>query len=471
MADDTALAPPESGTMDQRTTDLGSAALGPLMVKLSIPGMVGMVSMALYNIVDAYWVAGLPTGTQAIAALTVLMPFMMIAGAVGMGVSAGVMSLVSRRFGATRVDEANQAAGQGVLLSVGMGLVFMVVGLVAAHPLVRALGATPEVIGPSVVFLQTVSLGFPFAMSGGALGGLFRGAGNTWTPMVITLSGTLVTAVLDPFLIYGWYGCPRLEMQGAAIATICGQLVSAYVAARYMCGPRSGYHLRWHHLRLRPQVMWDILEVGAPAAATMVLRGIVASLINHVLGGFGAAAIAGVGLGNRVMFLIIACLGGSVNQALTPIVGYAFGARDYRRMWYAYRFAAVWTGTGGFILGVLVILFAPWIIKPFAHDAELQRLGVLALRLQISTFFLVEPQMMAVFTLQGMGKGAAAMWLTVSRGAVLVLPLVYVMSAYWGVLGAYASQPVADALGLLLAVWTMAKVYRQYPPTAVPATA
>ncbi|MBI2302543.1 MAG: MATE family efflux transporter [Armatimonadetes bacterium] len=453
--------------LDQRTTDLGTAALGPLMVRLSIPGMVGMLSMALYNLVDTYWVSGLPYGTTAIAALTVLMPYQMVAGAVGMGISAGVMSLVSRRFGAVRVEDANSAAGQGILLSLAAGCAFMLLGATCALPLVRALGAKAEVEAASAAFLRTVSLGFPLAMLAGVLGGMFRGAGNTFTPMTIQLWGTAVTAALDPFLIYGWCGFPRLELQGAALATIVGQAVAASIAIRYMGGPRSGYEVRAEHLRLQWEVIRDIAQVGAPAAATWWLRAIVQSITNHVLAGFGAAAVAAVGLGGRVFFLLIALLGGSVNQALTPITGYAFGARDYRRMWRAYRIAAVWTGVGGLILGYLIFAFAHPMLRIFTRDPELERLGVLSLRLTVCTFFLVEPQMMAVFSLQGMGMGGRAMWLTVWRAVLLVVPLLFLLTRFFGVTGAYVAQPVADVLALFMAAWVMVKVYRRYPPEPV----
>jgi len=117
-------------SINRRTSDLGQAPLGPLMVKLSIPGMIGMLVMSVYNIVDTLWVSGLPDGTEAIAALTVLFPFQMIAMAVGMGVSAGATSLVSRRFGAERASEANRGAGNAISLAMGLGAFFTAMGVV-----------------------------------------------------------------------------------------------------------------------------------------------------------------------------------------------------------------------------------------------------------------------------------------------------------------------------------------------------
>jgi putative MATE family efflux protein len=440
------------------------------MVKLSIPGMIGMLVMSLYNIVDTFWVSGLPTGTAAIAALTVLFPIQMIAGAVGMGTAAGVTSLVSRRFGAARVDEANQAAGNAISLAVVMGLVFSVAGIAAARPAVRLFGATPDIVAPSVAYLKIVAFGFPLMMLTMAVNGLYRGAGNALTPMLVMASAAAINATLDPFLIYGWGPFPRLEIRGAAVATVTAQVATTVVSLMYLSSRRSGYTVRVHHLRLRLRVIRDIAQVGAPASAMNCMRSVVAAVYNRVLGGFGPVAIAAHGLSHRVMMLVISCLGGGVHTALMPIVGYTFGARDYRRMWRAYRIAAVWTSGGGLVLSALVCIFAGRILGPFARDPELLRLGVLSLRLKMCTFFLVEPQMMAVFSLEGMGMGGRAMLLIMSRTALFVIPGLFVLSSLFGVTGAFAAQPVADVLALTVAGATLWRVYRQYPPSATNVT-
>jgi putative MATE family efflux protein len=452
--------------LDQRTTDLGTAPLGPLMVKLSIPGMVGMLVMSLYNIVDTFWVSGLPTGTKAIAALTVLFPIQMIAGAVGMGTAAGVVSLVARRFGAGRADEANRAAGNAISFALLMGSLFALAGVLGAGPLVRLLGATPGVSDLAVAYLTIVAVGFPLMMVGSVLNSLYRAAGNTLVPMLLMTTAALTNGTLDPLLIYGPGPFPRLEIRGAAIATVTAQVVTAVASLVYLRTRRSGYAIRLHHLPLRLSVIADIAQVGAPATADTCLRSVVASIFNWVLAGFGPVALAAQGLSLRVMMLVISCLGGGVNQALTPIVGYTFGALDYRRMWRAYRIAAVWTGGGGFLLGGVVCLFAERILGPFARDPELLRLSVLALRLKICTFFLVEPQMMAVFSLQGMGMGGRAMLLTIARNTLFVVPVLFVLTPWLGVTGAFATQPTADVLALFVAAGVLWRVYRKYPPSA-----
>lgn len=450
--------------MKQKTTALGTAPLGPLMIRMSIPGMVGMLVASLYNVVNTFWVAGLPEGTHAIAALTVLFPLQMIAGAMGMGLTAGVTSLAARRFGAARLEEAHCAAGNALLLSVALGGALALALLPLARPAVLLFGATTEILEPSVSYLTIVACGFPFLLFTMTSSGLYRGSGDTLVPMLLQLVGAVLNAILDPFLIYGWGPFPHLGIAGAALATVISQGVGAVCSLVYLYGRRSGYTLRLQHFRLRWRVLADISQVGSPAAADSVLRSVVASLTNGVLGGFGPAALAAHGLSMRVMMLMVSCLGGGVNQALVPTVGYCFGSGDYRRLWRAYRIAALWTGIGGLLISTLLCVFAVPILSPFTKDPELARLGPLALRLRVCTFFLVEPQMMAVFMFQGMGMGGRAMWLTLSRNVLLVVPLLFPLAWLFGAAGVFAAQGVADVLCLFLAVVLVVQVYRRYPP-------
>jgi putative MATE family efflux protein len=434
------------------------------MVRLSIPGMVGMLVSSLYNIIGTFWVSGLSEGTHAIAALTVLFPLQMIAGALGMGLTAGVISLVSRRFGEARIEDVHQAAGNALVLALGLGLSMALVLLPLARPAVLLFGATAEILGPSVTYLEIVALGFPFLLFSMVASGLYRGSGNTLVPMLLLVCGAVLNAALDPFLIYGWGPFPRLGIAGAALATVISQGVGALCSVWYLWSRHSGYSLRPVHFRLRGRVLADIAQVGAPASAESVLRSLVASVSNWLLGQFGPAAIAAQGLSMRVFMLMISCLGGGVNQALVPTVGYCFGARDYRRLWCAYRIAALWTGIGGLILGLLIGVYAARILAPFIREPELARLGPMALRWRVCTFFLVEPQMMAVFMFQGMGKGGQAMVLTLVRNVVLVVPALFVLGWAFGVAGVFAAQAVADVLALFLAAALVVRAYRRYPP-------
>lgn len=452
--------------MDKRTRDLGAASLPSLLVRLSLPGMISMVVMSLYNIIDTMWVSGLPKGTEAIAALTVLMPLQMVAGSLGMGAGAGVTSLVSRRFGERRLDEVNHIAGNAVTLPVLLGVGVAGVCLALPKQLALAFGGSPELIEPAVSYLRVVAWGFPFQIFTMTAHGLYRGAGNATTPMYIQGAAAITNAALDPFLIYGWGPFPALGLPGAALATVIAQVLGCAISVTYLMSWRSAYQIAPSHLRLKLSILRDIADVGLPSFINGCVRSSVGSVVNWVLAGFGPAAIAAQGLSMRIVMLMLSLLGPGVSQAVVPIAGYSFGAKNYRRMWRTWATSSLWLSTVSIVLGSLVIGFAHQILAPFARQPELLQLSIWALRLRVATIFLVEPQMMAVFTFQGMGMGLRALILTMSRDVFFVIPLVIVLARFFGVHGAFAAQPVADVLGLFVTAVMLRRAYQQYPSKA-----
>lgn len=456
----------ESSTqVSQRTEDLGTVPLGRLLISLSLPSIAGMVVMSLYNLIDTFWVGRLPHGTAAMAALTVLFPLQMVAGSLGMGAGVGVSSLAARRFGARRLDEVGQVAGHAVLVPLIFGVVFGLVCHTIPGPLVRFFGAPPDVAPLAVEYLRAIAPGMPFLLSIMTLSGLFRGAGNTVLPMTMMIMSAVVNAILAPFLIFGWYGFPELGISGAGLATAIAQLAGAMLAAAYLWSGKSGYHIAVRHLRLKADILLDIGRVGLPAAAQGCVGSLVGLTFNTVLGGFGTQAVAAQGLAHRIMMLIISFIGGGVYQGLLPVVAYSFGAQNYRRMWRAYRAAAVGTSTIAIFLAILTISLTPQIVGLFTKDPELIKLSMLAFRLRVITLFLVEPQMMGVASLQGMGRGLQAMMVTMVQQALLVIPALFLLAHYGGVMWAFGAQPISDVLALIVTATILVSVYRQYPPS------
>lgn len=452
--------------VSKRTADLGTQPLGRLLISLSLPSIAGMVVMSLYNLIDSFWVGRLPHGTAAMAALTVAFPLQMVTGSLGMGTGVGVSSLAARRFGAGRIEEVGLVAGHAVLLPLLLGTLLGIVCLVVPGPLVRFFGAGPEVEPLAVQYISALAFGMPFLLSVMALNGLFRGAGITILPMTIMIVSAALNAILAPLLIFGWWGFPALGMHGAGLATAGAQLGGAALGWWLLASGRGGYHIHRRHLRLRGDILLDISRVGLPAVAQGCVSSIVGLTFNTVLGRFGTQAVAAQGLALRIMMLIISFIGGGVYQGLLPIVAYNFGAQNYRRMWRAYRGAAVGTSAIAIVLAVITISLTPQIVRLFTQDPKLIALAVLAFRLRVMTLFLVEPQMMGVASLQGMGKGVQAMTVTMFQQAILVVPALLLLAHFGGVYWAYGAQPIADVLGLAMTATILVSAYRRYPPSA-----
>lgn len=454
--------------MQKRTADLGVAPLGRLLLRLSLPAVVGMLVMALYNIIDTFWAARL--GESAVAALTIVFPWQMIVGALGVGTGVGVSSLVSRRYGEGRGEMANRTAGQTLLFAVTVGPVLALTAVLFSLPVVRLFGATPQLEGLARDYLHAVALGVPFMLFLMSTSGLYRGAGNTLFPTLTMSTSAVLNVGIAPVLIFGLLGFPRLGVTGAGLATAVSQFLAALMGAVYLWSRHSGFQVRARHLRPDLRVLRDIFQVGAPAFAMQVVGSIVVSLYNGVLGGFGTAAIAAYGINFRLLTLVMMPIFGT-SQGLMPIVGFNYGARQYHRMWRAVTLACVGTAGLGLILGGAFWLGAPAVTGIFTRytpGPELERLTILAVRITLVTMWLVGPQIMFISAMQGMGHGTHALVLALTRQLIFLTPAVYLLSATFGVTGAYAAQPVADVLSFAVSAGFLWYMVRRYRPEQAP---
>ena len=451
--------------MQKRTADLGVAPLGSLLLRLSVPAIAGMLVMALYNIIDTYWAGRL--GTEAVAALTVVLPWQMIVGALGVSTGVGVSSLVSRRFGEGRGEAANRTAGQTVLLACTVGPLLAVAAVIFSLPVVRLFGATSALEGLARDYLHTLALGVPFVLFLMSTSGLYRGSGNTVFPTITICTSAVLNAIFAPLLILGPFGLPRLGVAGLGLATALSQFLASLVAMAYLWSRHSGFRVRLRHLRPDREIIQDIAQVGAPAFAMQVVGSVVISLYNGVLGGFGTAAIAAFGINIRLMMLVMMPIFGT-SQGLLPIVGFNYGARKYDRMWRGVSIAAVGTGLAGLFLGAALWLGAPALTRLFTSEPELERLTVLALRLTVVTLWLAGPQIMFVSAMQGMGHGTHALILALTRQLIFLTPGLYLLSHRFGITGAYAAQPVADVFSFVVTAGFLWYMVRRYRPDRAP---
>jgi putative MATE family efflux protein len=433
------------------TERLGYAPLGRLLLGLSLPGMASMITIALYNIIDTFWVARL--GHEAIAALTIILPYHILIIAVAVGTGVGMSALTSRRFGERNVEAANHAAGQVFFLSIVLGGIFLISAVFFPRPLLVILGATPDIIDFGTEYLVIIGLGFPLFVFSIMANNLLRGAGDALRPMIFLMTGSVINIILDPFLILGIGPFPEMGMSGAALATVISQVIPAILGFTYLVARRSSYRIQWYHLKPSLPVIHDIYRVGLPSMLMEMGESAVFILFNNILSIFGSVAIAAAGIGFRIMDLAWMPIFG-VSQGLLPIVGYSLGARLWSRLWRAVRLASI--GLSLFLAVVLVPLelFAPQLIGIFSNDPELLSIGVPAMRIIVSTLFFVGPSVLFITTFQGLAKGRDALVLTLVRQFVFFVPLLFLLSRMWGLSGVWVSVPISDSLAFIVsAIW------------------
>lgn len=442
--------------MQKYTERLGTAPLGRLLIALSLPGIASTITTSLYNIVDTIWVGRL--GHEAIAALTIIFPYQILFYAIGGGTGIGISALVSRRFGESNIDATNRVAGQLFFLSAFWGLLFMLVAVLFADRILPLMGATPDIIEYSKQYFVITSYGAPLIILGMVMSSLIRGSGDAVKPMIIMVTGTVVNIILDPLMILGLGPFPEMGVRGAAWATFIAQCFAAGLALFYFFAHKTSFHFKFAHLRPDWSIIRDIYHVGAPTAVFQVMESLVFFLLNTIVAAFGSVPIAALGIVIRVSdFAYMPIMG--VSHGLLPIIGFCFGAVNYKRLWQAFKQATVGISVLLLVITVLIEIFCPQLIGIFSKEPALLSTAVIAMRISMISMTLIGFNILVTTTFQGLSRGTTALFLSLIKQFIVFVPLLYLCRYLWGLNGVWISWPIADTLSTAV---SFAFIYREY---------
>ncbi|MDD5724150.1 MAG: MATE family efflux transporter [Syntrophales bacterium] len=438
--------------------DLGKDPIGPLLLKMSLPSVVAMLVMALYNVVDTFWIGKI--SPEAIAALTICFPIQILFGAIGIGTGVGAGSFAARMFGAKNTLRANRTAGQALFLSALFGVIIVVSGTIYSEPLLRFFGATENILPLSVNYLQFIVFGSPFLFFMMMSDCLFRSEGNPNIPMFVIGTSALLNTVLDPFLIFGWGPFPEMGVRGAGLATAISQFSASVLSMFFLFSHRSGYRVRLGDLIPRWSIIAPIYSVGLPTLITHIAMSAVLIIYNHRLAGFGHLAVASLGLGfriNGVLMMIMFGIGGGV----MPIVGFNYGARNYGRIIEVKRVTTIFCALIGGVSILLIEIFAHPLLAAFTNDPEILVIAVPALRIFVATQMLVGPIVVWINIFTGLGKGVTSMVLLVGHQLLFVAPLIYALPLFFGLNGVWMAQPVSNVISFwIISFWITRELRR-----------
>jgi len=455
---------------NDRSKRLGEGSVPRLLLTFSLPAIVGMMAQAMYYVVDRIYV-GQGLGPDAIAGLTVAFPFMLILLAFGMLVGRGATALVSIRLGEQNKEEAERVLGNAATLLVVTSVVLTAVGLMLMDPLLRAFGASDVVLPYARDYLQIIILGSIFQTFSFGLNAVIRGEGNPRIAMLTMLIGVVLNVALAPLLIFGF----DLGMRGAGLATVASQAVSAVWVTAYFLGRHSLLRLRARNLRLRRKICLAILAIGSPPCVMQLAASVVNGVLNNQLGTYGGdQAISVMGILFAVIMMIAMPIYG-INQGAQPIIGYNYGARRFDRVKRTLQtaiLAATALTTAGFLLAMaipaqLVGLFSP-------ADAGLLDPGVHAMRMSLVMLPIIGFQIVSASYFQAVGKPGQAMFLSLSRQFLLLIPAALILPRFFGLDGVWAAMPTADlGSSLLTGLWLFLELRhlgRRHAETSDPAS-
>ena len=443
--------------LHETTARLGTERLSKLLLRLSAPSIASMVTVSLYHLVDTLWLGQL--SYQAIAAVTIAIPFYWAAVAIGDGTGVGTNALASRRFGERNIEATNQVAGQIFPLTAIFSIIFLITGVCFARQVATLLGATPDIVALTADYLVFIGWGMPFFLFRLMSRNIFHAAGDAIKPMIFTIIGAVVNAILDPFFIFGWGPFPEMGVGGAGLATTISGGIAAVLSYYFLVGGRSAYGLNLHHIKPSLPIMAQIYHVGLPSILMEMTETIVFTMFNWVVAGFGSVTLAAMGIGIRVIDLAFMPIYG-VAEGLLPIVGFCLGARLWKRLWSAVKQASLALVVMMGIATVLMVIFAPQVIAIFNDDPELLTIAVPGIRIMISSLILIGPAIIFITTFQGLSKGWTAISLALVRELVFFIPAILILPRFIGLNGVWLSMPIADFFGTIITGFWLYREYR-----------
>lgn len=431
----------------QKTAFLGTGKIVPTLLKLGIPAAVGLLINALYNVVDTIFV-GQGVGPLAIAALSIAFPLQMLVAAFAQALGAGGASVLSRRLGEGRPEDAARMVGTVATVVVILTALMTALVLAFAEPILRVFGATETILPYARDYLLVVGAGFVFSGLAMALSSLLQAEGNAKASMQALILGAVLNTLLDPLFIFvfSW------GVQGAALATVLSQAASlAYILALYL---RRKTHVTLHRVHLRPDsaLLREAGALGVPALVQNAGMSVLMIIVNQSLRFYGGdEAITVYGMAFRLMSLAFLPMFGLV-QGFQPVAGYNFGARNYDRVRKA-LLAATGLAFGTMALVWLVFqLFPGAAMSLFTPDAGLAARAGSVLTILALVLPLVGVQVVGATYFQAVGKARPSILLGLSRQFLILIPLLLILPPFWGLNGVWWAFPLSDLAATLLTV-------------------
>ena len=433
-----------------RTERLGQENVLPLLIRFSLPAIVGMLVQALYNVVDRIFV-GNGVGALGLAGLTVAFPVMLVQMAFSMLIGLGATALISIRLGEDRQADAEQIMSHAVGLLVLVSFIMTVAGLVFLDPLVRLIGASEAVLPYARDYLRIILGGTVFQAISFGLNHMIRAQGSPKIAMATMLIGAITNIVLDPIFIYvlGW------GVAGAAFATVLSHLVSCVWVLSFFLRGKSQLHL---DLRKVYKITWpvtlQIVSIGFAPFAMQLASSLQTLILNQSLAHYGGdLAISAMGIVFSVNTLFLMPIFG-INQGSQPILGFNYGAKKYDRV----KQTLIYAATGATILSLLGFLttrlLPVGLVSLFGkHDAELMELGRLAMKIVMVSFPIVGVQIIGANFFQALGKPKKAAFLSLSRRVLMLIPLILILPRIWGLEGVFLAYPFADVVATMVTLW------------------
>lgn len=440
--------------LDRQYKEMTETSVEKLILRLSVPTIISMLVTNIYNMADTFFVGKL--GTSASAAIGIVFSLMTINQALGFMCGHGCGSNISRKLGNKQGDEAIKFASTGFFMSLFLGVLIMIIGIIFMEPLLRIMGSTDTIMPYAKSYGICILLSAPFMTGSCVLNNVLRYEGKAALAMVGLTLGGVLNIIGDPIFIF----VLNMGTLGAGISTAVSQVISFFVLLSMFGGDRTVSRLRFSAISWDIKDILNILYTGLPSLIRQGMMSVSTMVLNYMSMPYGDAAIAAMSIVSRVCNFIFAIALG-ISQGFQPVSAFNFGAKKFKRVKRAFIFCC---GLSMIILGILSVLsliFSGHIIGLFRDDADVISVGTFALRAQCIVLFISPITLAASMMFQGAGENLASSIASFLRSGITFIPMVAVLPRFFGIYGIQLAQPVADVISFVVVMPLILRFFKK----------
>lgn len=444
--------------MEEKTTQIFRDAPVPkAVISNVVPSIISMIMVLVYNLADTFFI-GQTKNAYMVAAVSVATPAFLFFMAVGMLFGVGGTSLISRLLGEKREERARNASSFCFWTGLFIGLASMVLIILFAEPICRAIGASDDTIGYASQYLKVVAVGIPALIVSNCFSNIIRAEGNPKTAMAGMIIGNMMNVVLDPIMILGF----SWNVAGAAIATVLGNLFSGVFYIIHLRSKKAILSIKIKDYRAGSGIALGVMAIGVPASLNSILMSSSNILINNLMASYGDMAVAGLGVAMKVNLIVVMLLIG-LGTGIQPLLGYCFGAGNRKRYVSVLRFSLGLAFGMSVVMTAVCYLGAGPLVNAFLEEPAAYEYGILFARTYIYSGPIMGILFVFINAIQSTGAALPSLILSVSRQGLLYIPILFSFRRiFHSARMLAAAQPVTDYLSATLAVILFIVTYKKY---------
>ena len=437
---------------------MGTMPVNKLLVTMSLPMVISMIVQALYNIVDSIFVSRLSEDALTAVSMAFPMQNLMISVAVGTGV--GINAMLSRALGEKKFEAANKTAENGIFIEVLGYVLFLLIGIFVTKPFFLAQAGAGDIANMGIEYTRICLLmSFGIFMQIG-FERILQSTGRTIFTMITQSTGAIINIILDPILIFGLFGMPKMGVAGAAIATVTGQICAAILAITFNLTKNPDVQISFKGFK--PQIIFvkNILSVGIPSIIMSSVGSAMTFGMNKILITFSSTAVAVFGVYFKLNSFVFMPVFG-LNNGMVPIVSYNYGAQNKKRLTKTIKLAIMYAVCIMFI-GIMLFQFIPDVLlRLFDASDHMLEIGIPALRVISLSFAFAGICIVISSSLQALGHGFLSMMISITRQLIILLPSAYILAKFGGIHAVWWSFNIAEIASLTLSLLFFKHMYNK----------